>query len=200
MADNTNPIDNLVFTVIPKLIERVKQLKEDVAHLQDTLNAQTAEAQAFAQSMGDVLRQHKERMDKFHEEIRIFAQASPADQLSIGQMMEFLNSLNARIDEMASTMAAAAPVPAVKKRSRKKKPEFVEVTGDDILCANYALCSTRGNIPEARILMPEIDAVKFEYIASLDTAGVQEIVAASPVTLDNIPMKYAEACWKEVSK
>lgn len=166
-----DPIEQLTTVVLPKLILKMKELKEQNMKLREDF-------EQMSKDFADVMADH-------HQYIR-----------------NIERSLNERLEQ------------AKPKRTRKKKAEAetpVEapaepaapvqprVTGTDILYANYALCACKGNVAEARMCDPSIDAETYEYIAGLSSEMVRDVCTIYPPESDGtVDMKYASANWKEI--
>lgn len=131
---------------------------------------------------------------------------------ALGKMYEAMKQYKLRLDILEARLEEK-PAPDVKvRRSRKKKTEeaaapkgeryssalIADITGDDIISANYALAATKGDIDEACVLMPDVDRHKMELIAGMCSAQMRDIVKEFPVTVTNIDFKYGAGRWDEV--
>lgn len=194
-------LEQLTNVVLPKLVEKIREQKESLA----LANA------AIAQDK-ETLNGHANLLDR-HEETLSNLCTTVDDQVeAIRKIYEALKQYKARIEALEEKLNAQ-PAPEVKvRRSRKKKTDeaaapkgeryssalIADITGDDILSANYALAATKGNIDEACVLMPDVDRRKMELIAGMCSAQMRDIVKEFPVTVTNIDFKYGAGRWDEV--
>ena len=194
-------LEQLTNVVLPKLVEKIREQKESLA----LANA------AIAQDK-ETLNGHANLLDR-HEETLSNLCTTVDDQVeAIRKIYEALKQYKARIEALEEKLNAQ-PAPEVKvRRSRKKKTDeaaapkgeryssalIADITGDDILSANYALAATKGNIDEACVLMPDVDRHKMELIAGMCSAQMRDIVKEFPVTVTNIDFKYGAGRWDEV--
>lgn len=168
-----DPIEQLTTVVLPKLILKMKELKEQNMKLREDF-------EQMSKDFADVMADH-------HQYIR-----------------NIERSLNERLEQAKSkrTRKKKADAPAetpVEDTPAAPAPVKPRVTGTDILYANYALCACKGNVAEARMCDPSIDAETYEYIAGLSTAMVHDICDIYPPESDGtVDMKYASANWKEI--
>lgn len=184
--------EQLTTQVIPALIAKIKEQKESIV----ALNARVAFVEGQMQQVGDLLQ--KANLSAEYDIDR-----------SLRDILAYVRGLETRITTLEVT-----PAPAPKKRAPRKKKEesapatkgerfggtvVANITGDDILSANYALSATKGDVDEACMLMPDIDKTRMETIARMCSEQVREIVAASPTTVTNIDSKYASARWDEIA-
>ena len=175
--------EQLTTQVIPALVSKIKEQKESIIALEARLTV----AENLL-SMSNLSAEYD--IDK-----------------SLRDILGYACDLDKRIVALE-----AQPAPAPKKRvSRKKKEEAVapvddgtpgvvaaDLTGDDILCANYALCATKGDIDEALPLIPDMTREAFAKVDAMSTKDIVATVAAKPVTMTNIDAKFATANWREI--
>ena len=175
--------EQLTTQVIPALVSKIKEQKESIIALEARLSV----AENLL-SMSNLSAEYD--IDK-----------------SLRDILGYARDLDRRIVALE-----AQPAPAPKKRvSRKKKEEAVvpvddgtpgvvadDLTGDDILCANYALSATKGDIDEALPLIPDMTREAFAKVDAMSTKDIVATVAAKPVTMTNIDAKFATANWREI--
>lgn len=194
-------LEQLTNVVLPKLVEKIREQKESLA----LANA------AIAQDK-ETLNGHANLLDR-HEEALSNLCVTVDDQVeAIRKIYEALKQYKTRIETLEERLNAQ-PAPEVKvRRSRKKKTEdtaapkgeryssalIADITGDDIISANYALAATKGDIDEACVLMPDVDRHKMELIAGMCSAQMRDIVKEFPITVTNIDFKYGAGRWDEV--
>lgn len=182
MADY-DALDQVVTQILPKIITRVKELKEDTARA----TAVAEKAKTVAEAGVDT------------EKVEALVRSMVAEFME--EMNERMSLLETKVAELAES---AAPKKVVRRRRKsaattEDKPAHpVPVTGNDILHANYALAASRGNIAEACMCEPSVSREAFEYIASLTAEQILDIVAGSPVDDETIPYKYVQSNWADV--
>lgn len=173
-------LEQLTNVILPTLVEKMKQQKADLA----LTNAAVAQDK-------ETLNDHAAAIEKLYEALKNYK--------------ERIETLEAKLN--------AQPAPEVKVRKRRTKkaevkeekgewvihPHVENITGDDILAANYALAATKGSPSEAVLLMPDIDGKTMELIARMNSKQIREIVAAHPTTITNIDAKYATGRWDEIA-
>lgn len=175
--------EQLTTQVIPALVNKIKEQKDSIIVLEARVAA--AENRLHMSNLSDAY-----DIDK-----------------SLRDILGYARDLDRRL-----AILEAQPAPAPKKRAPRKKKEEVaapvddgtpgvvaaDLTGDDILCANYALCATKGDIDEALPLIPDMTREAFAKVDAMPTKDIVATVAAKPVTLTNIDAKFASANWREI--
>lgn len=172
-------MEQLTTQVIPTLIEKMKQQKTSIEQQSQYINEY---AEAF-RKIHAVMKTYKERIEKLEEEVAAL-KAQPAPEVKVK-----------RASRKKKEAAPAAP-----KGERFGETVVANITGDDILAANYALAATKGDVNEACMLMPDIDRTRMDIISRMNSEQVREIVAASPITITNIDAKYVTGRWDELSE
>lgn len=199
-------LEQLTGQVIPTLIAKMQGYKaaiEDNRQRIEDLESALADSGARVLALENTVALQQQKMQDM-------AAAQEDMGKALGKMYEAMKTYKERIEKLE----AAQPAPEVKvRRSRKKKTEetaapkgeryssalIADITGDDILSANYALAATKGDIDEACVLMPDVDRHKMELIAGMCSAQMRDIVKEFPVTVTNIDFKYGTGRWDEVN-
>lgn len=194
-------LEQLTNVVLPKLVEKIREQKESLA----LANAAIAQDKETLNDHAKLIDGHEEALGKLWQSVDDQAEA-------IRKIYDALKQYKARIETLEERLNAQ-PAPEVKvRRSRKKKTEeaaapkgeryssalIADITGDDIISANYALAATKGDIDEACVLMPDVDRHKMELIAGMCSAQMRDIVKEFPITVTNIDFKYGAGRWDEV--
>ena len=175
--------EQLTTQVIPALVNKIKEQKESIIALEARL----------------AVVENRLRMSNLSDAYDI--------DKSLRDILGYARDLDKRL-----TTLEAQPVPTPKKRASRKKKEEVaapvddctpgvvadDLPGDDILCANYALCATKGDIDEALPLIPDMTREAFAKVDAMSTKDIVATVAAKPVTMTNIDAKSAMANWREI--
>lgn len=182
----SNPIEQLITVVIPALIGKIKEDRDMITALQEGMKALSADLA-------------NERVARGAAEDRLTDLTADLDKecAARGALEEKFTELTEKVSELASR----TPAPAVKKRVRRKKnlPKPDSLTPLDILRANYALVTTKGDVDWASALMPAVPREKIEYIANMTSAEIDEIY--NPDLLSDEPaidIRYAQTHWSEV--
>lgn len=178
-------LDQVVNHILPKIITRVKELKDDAL----AARALAESAKGIAEAGVDTVR---------------------VEELIRSMTAEFMEEMNDRmtlLETKVAELAESAPKKVVRRRRKNaattedtqaRPVHAVPVTGNDILHANYALAASRGNITEACMCEPSVSREAFEYIAGLTAEQILDIVAGSPVDDETIPYKYVQSNWADV--
>lgn len=180
-----DPLGQLTNVIMPKLIEKLKANTQDIA---------------------DIKRQLAENNDAVQDvrnDITILAGAKPADEGSVRQLLDMVQTVREEFAALKEQVANA-PAPETKVRKpRKKKAQAPLVRPDDLTCedvlyANYALRATKGNVCEACAIMPDISEAKMAYIEQMSTEEIDELYNPDNIHTESIPLIYAQTNWREV--
>lgn len=207
MEDFANdPLAHLTNIILPKMIEKLRGIVQEQATVKERLaileNAPGIAVPDVTEAVAALDRRITDLDDRTTQRFAVVAAACPADEISVGQLLQSVRDLATRVNALERKFDAAPPTETKVRRRRKTaalapKPE--NLTADDVLHANYALRATKGDPHKAKELDPDIPLDVFHYVKDMSDEEVLSYYDSN--TFDPmypIPAAYLQANWKNV--
>lgn len=192
----------LVHEVLPQLVSKLKEDRDMIATLQSQLDTVEKARQALA----DMLKEDEAKIAALQEDMKTlyadlaFERQCREDEKTVrSTLADEVQQLTVKVKELSER--SIAPATVTRKRTRRKKNLPIPEGGIsplDILRANYALATTKGDVDWASALS-RLPQDKVAYIENMTSAEIDEIYNPDLLTDEpSIDIRYAQTNWREL--